>query len=127
MQATTSMAFLSDDYQNVKELQQNMPDEPMICSSDDYVIFRIMEFGVKIIPSVLFFILGMMRFLKIRDIGRGRVIYSVHFKIKFGISATMGAAYMLYVFICWGQQPTNKHSSWINRCSDDYFVVFYAL
>ena len=39
----------------------------------------------------------------------------------------MGLAYMLYVFICWGQKPNNKHSSWINRCDDDYFVVFYAL
>lgn len=86
-----------------------------------------MEFGVKIIPSVLFFILGTMRYLKIRDIGQGRVVYSIHFKVKLGISATMGAAYILYVFICWGQKPNNPHSSWINRCGDDYFVVFYAV
>lgn len=85
-----------------------------------------MEFGVKIIPSLLFFILGATRYWKIRDIGQGRVVYSIHFKIKFVISALMGAAYILYVFICWGQKPTAEHSSWINRCQDDYFVVFYA-
>ena len=40
-----------------------------ICDSSDYTVFRIMEFGVKILPSILFFILGTMRYLKIRDIG----------------------------------------------------------
>lgn len=43
--------------------------EPPICRSSDYTTFRIMEFGVKVIPSVLFFILGTLRYLKIRDIG----------------------------------------------------------
>ena len=43
--------------------------EPTICTSTDYTTFRIMEFGVKVIPSVLFFILGTLRYLKIRDIG----------------------------------------------------------
>ena len=43
--------------------------EPPICTSSDYTTFRIMEFGVKVIPSVLFFILGTLRYLKIRDIG----------------------------------------------------------
>lgn len=60
-----------------------------------------MEFGVKTVPSILFFILGTMRYLKIRDIGQGRVVYSLHFKFKFCISAAMGLAYLLYVFICW--------------------------
>ena len=86
-----------------------------------------MEFGVKIIPSLLFFILGTMRYLKIRDIGQGRVIYSLHFKVKLGISATMGTAYLLYVIVVWAQKPSNMHSSWVNRCGDDYFVVFYAI
>ncbi len=99
-----------------------------ICSSGDYTVFRVMEFGVKIIPSILFFILGSMRFLRIRDIGQGRVVrYSNFFKFKFSISAVMGAAYLIYVFICWGQKSTAEHSSWINRCEDDYFVVFYAV
>ena len=40
-----------------------------ICDSSDYTVFRIMEFGVKVLPSILFFILGSMRYLKIRDIG----------------------------------------------------------
>ena len=87
-----------------------------------------MEFGVKIVPSILFFILGTMRFLRIRDIGQGRVVrYSNFFKFKFSISAVMGAAYLIYIFICWGQSASAPHSSWINRCGDDYFVVFYAI
>ena len=40
-----------------------------ICDSRDYVVFRAMEFGVKIIPSLLFFVLGATRYFKIRDIG----------------------------------------------------------
>ena len=39
----------------------------------------------------------------------------------------MGVAYIIYVFICWGQKSTAEHSSWINRCNDDYFVIFYAI
>ena len=61
-----------------------------------------MEFGVKIIPSILFFVLGAMRYCRIRDIGQGRVIYSLHFKFKFAISAFMGFAFFIYVFVCWG-------------------------
>jgi len=68
-----------------------------------------------------------MRYCGIKDIGQGRVVYSLHFKFKFSISALMGTAYMIYVFICWGQPWTAEHSSWINQCGDDYFVVFYAL
>ena len=79
----------------------NDNSEPDICDSNDYVVFRVMEFGVKSLPSILFFILGTMRYLKIRDISQGRVSYSVHFKMKFSISAAMGVAYLLYVFICW--------------------------
>ena len=97
-----------------------------ICTSSDYVVFRAMEFGLKIIPSILFFILGSMRYCKIKDIGQGRVIYSLHFKFKFCISAIMGSAYIIYVFVCWAQTPDASHSSWINICEDDYFVVFYA-
>ena len=64
-----------------------------------------MEFGLKSIPSLLFFILGGMRYLKIRDIGQGRVVYSLHFKSKFVISGLMGSAYILYLFIVWFQGP----------------------
>ena len=99
------MALFLTDYYEVQELQEYV--EPDICFKSDYIVFRIMEFGVKVIPSVLFFILGTMRWLKIRDIGQGRVIYSLHFKIKFVISAIMGSAYLLYVFICWFQKPEN--------------------
>ena len=86
-----------------------------------------MEFGVKVIPSILFFILGAMRYLKIRDIGQGRVVYSLHFKSKFAISFTMGAAYWIYLVVCWAQSPTATHSNWINQCGDDYFVLFYGI
>lgn len=86
-----------------------------------------MEFGVKIIPSLLFFVLGTMRYLKIKDHGQGRVIYSLHFKFKFCISAFMGIAYIIYIFVCWAQPEDAAHSSWINQCGDDYFVVFYAI
>lgn len=99
------MALFLTDYYEVQELQES--SKPPICFGTDYIVFRIMEFGVKVIPSVLFFILGTMRWLKIRDIGQGRVIYSLHFKIKFVISAIMGSAYLLYVFICWFQKPEN--------------------
>ena len=40
-----------------------------VCNSKEYTVFRVMEFGIKVIPSILFFILGSMRYFKIRDIG----------------------------------------------------------
>ena len=86
-----------------------------------------MEFGVKVVPSILFFVLGGMRYLGIRDIGQGRVVYSLHFKTKFCISAFMGVAYMLYLIIVWAQPDSAEHSSWINQCGDDFYVVFYAI
>ena len=49
--------------------QLDTGSDPEICDSSDYVLFRAMEFGVKIIPSLLFFVLGAMRYFKIRDIG----------------------------------------------------------
>lgn len=61
-----------------------------------------MEFGIKSLPSMIFFVLGGMRYWRIRDIGQGRVIYSLHFKFKFIISGLMGFAYILYLFIVWG-------------------------
>jgi len=101
--------------------------ENAICSTKDYVVYRVLEFGVKIIPSLLFFILGGIRYSKIRDIGQGRVVYSLHFKLKFVISALMGAAYILYLIITWAQVPTADLSSWVNKCNDDYLVVFYGI
>ena len=86
-----------------------------------------MEFGVKMIPALLFFVLGTKRYCNIKDIGQGRVVYSLHFKFKFCISAIMGAAFFIYLIVCWAQPPSASHSSWINICGDDYFVVFYAI
>ena len=106
LQDTTGSDF-NDIYGFLEPLANQEPtqfDEPngdMICDSNDYKVFRGMEFGLKIVPSLLFFVLGTMRYLKIRDIGQGRVVYSLHFKFKFSISAIMGAAYMIYVFVCW--------------------------
>ena len=124
------MEFLLDQ----TELQDVVVDPQVLHDSKncdiknkDYTIFRAMEFGVKVIPSLLFFVLGGMRYLKIRDIGQGRVVYSLHFKTKFSISFFMGAAYFLYLIIVWAQPPTATHSSWINQCGDDFYVVFYAI
>ena len=86
-----------------------------------------MEFGVKIIPSIVFFVLGAWRYFGIRDIGQGRVVYSKHFKFKFSISAAMGSALILYSVITWGQHSDAVHSSWVNQCSDDYFILFYVI
>ena len=108
-----SAGFLQDSIYDFLEPLSNQQEptygaeyDAEICSSKDYKVFRAMEFGLKIVPSLLFFILGTMRYVKIKDIGQGRVVYSLHFKFKFCISAFMGAAYIVYVFVCWGQPPT---------------------
>ena len=69
-----SLAF--DHQDDVVPFPSEVPTDPSeytsgsdICHSKDYVVFRSMEFGVKVIPSILFFVLGTMRYLKIRDIG----------------------------------------------------------
>ena len=58
-----------------------------------------MEFGVKILPSLIFFVTGSYRYYKIKDIGEGRVHYSRHFKTKCAISLIMTAAYLVYILI----------------------------
>ena len=97
---------MSDFFASINQQLEQQPygETPTaaICDTKDYVTFRAMEFGVKIIPSILFFVLGSMRYCRIRDIGQGRVVYSLHFKFKFSISALMGSAYLIYVFVCWG-------------------------
>jgi len=121
------LSFLSDVVEQAMASQTLQSTEDPICTTKDYLVFRVMEFGVKSVPSILFFIFGTMRYLKIRDIGQGRVVYSLHFKFKVSISAAMGIAYLIYMFVCWAQPWTASHSSWINRCNDDYFVLFYGI
>lgn len=111
----------------MREASELLYAKPDACSSEDYRVFKGMEFGLKAFPSVLFFVLGSIRYFSIRDIGVGRVNYSRHFKLKFAISATMGAAFLAYVFVVWATPASNPNSSWINQCDEDYFVVFFAL
>ena len=75
--------------------------EPSFCNSKKYVLYRVMEFCFKIIPSILFFVLGGIRYSKIRDIGQGRVVYSLHFKFKFLISALISLSFFLWLIITW--------------------------
>ena len=97
------------------------------CSSNEYFKFKIMEFGFKTIPSAIFFITGSIRYLKIRDIGQVRVVFSRHFKTKFYISLIMAIAYVIYTLTLWATPPSVVHSGWINRCDEDYYSVFYAI
>jgi len=75
--------------------------EPTFCNQKGYVVYRVMEFGFKIIPSLLFFVLGGIRYSKIRDIGQGRVVYSLHFKFKFLISALISLSFFVWLIITW--------------------------
>jgi len=86
-----------------------------------------MEFCFKMIPSLLFFVLGGIRYSKIRDIGQGRVVYSFHFKFKFAISALLALSYFLWLIITWAQPMKVTKSSWVNQCDDDYLVLFYGI
>ena len=131
-----SFSNYSDEEAFKKQLQLALEKEIELASGDsneefcdggDYIKFKVMEFGVKILPTVIFFITGTYRYMKIRDIAQARVIFSKHFKAKFLISATMAVAYMLYAIVLWLIPPEMKHSGWVNRCHEDVYSIFYAL
>ena len=85
-----------------------------------------LEFGGKSIPALTFFILGTYRFYGIRDYGQGQYKYSRHFKAKLGISIAMFVADILYMVLIFIFPADMKHSSWINRCDQDWFGLFYG-
>lgn len=60
------------------------------CNTSDQTKFFILEFGLKTIPPLLFFILGTIRYYTIKDYGHGMTKYSNFFKAKVGISLMMG-------------------------------------
>ena len=88
--------------------------------------FRVMEFGVKSVPALIFFILGTYRFLAIKDIGVGRTTFSTHFKAKLIVSALMAVADFIYIIIVLALPARVEHSSWINQCEQDFYTVVYA-
>ena len=98
-------------------LASSAADDADFCGSVEYTKFKWLEFGVKIVPSLIFFVTGTCRYLRIRDIGEGRVHYSKHFKTKFGISCAMCVAYLLYVAVVLVLPSTVVHSGWVNRCA----------
>ena len=96
--------------------RQNEPEMNEFCKSDDYMKFRVMEFGVKSIPALIFFILGVYRWTSIRDIGVGNTTFSTHFKAKMIISMLQAVADFIYIIIVLALPASVKHSSWINQC-----------
>jgi len=52
--------------------------------------FLALEFGLKTIPPLLFFITGTVRYFQVRDYGVGHTNYSCFFKSKVIISLSMG-------------------------------------
>ena len=91
----------SEDYgHGFNEMPQNFKfNETEFCHGDDYMKFRVMEFGVKSIPAVIFFICGTYRLLTIKDIGVGNTTLSTFFKAKLGISACMAITDLIYIMI----------------------------
>ena len=89
-------------------------NETQFCAGPDYMKFRVMEFGVKSVPALIFFILGTYRFMAIKDIGVGNTTFSTHFKAKLIISALMAVADFIYIIIVLALPASVEHSSWIN-------------
>ena len=72
-----------------------------------------MEFGLKSIPSFLFFILGTVRYIETINMGVSAYKYSRHFQTKCAISTTMGLANSIYIIVCFAVS-SNTLESWIN-------------
>ena len=89
-------------------------NEEEFCAGPDYMKFRVMEFGVKSVPALIFFILGTFRLLRIKDIGVGNTMFSTHFKAKLGISLSMAVLDFIYIMIVLVLPAKVEHSSWIN-------------
>ena len=114
------------DFLEPKKNQFEAWNETEFCSGPDYLKFRVMEFGVKSVPALLFFILGTWRWMQIRDIGVGNTTYSTHFKAKLVISMLMAVADFIYIIIVLAMPASVEHSSWINQCGQDVYTVVYA-
>ena len=100
---------------NFNEVPQTYKfNETAFCHSDDYTKFRVMEFGIKSIPAVIFFICGTYRLLTIKDIGVGNTTFTTFFKAKLGISLCMAIADLIYIMIVLVLPARVEHSSWIN-------------
>ena len=96
------------------------------CATKEYKVFMWMEFGLKSIPSILFFILGTARYIETINMGVSAYKFSRHFQTKCAISIMMGVANTLYIIICYSVKPSTLQS-WINKCNDDNFSLFYGL
>jgi hypothetical protein len=92
----------------------------------EYTRFLLMEFGAKSLSPLIFFILGSYRYCMIKDYGMGQCKYSRFFKAKLAISVIMGLSDLLYPIVIFALPSTIKDSTWINRCNQDYFGLFYV-
>ena len=59
------------------------------CSNNDKFKFIALEFGLKSMPPLLFYIMGTVRYFSVRDYGVGHANYSCFFKAKVAISISM--------------------------------------
>lgn len=60
-----------------------------------------MEFGLKSMPSVLFFILATVRYFEIKDYAINAYKFSIFFLTKVAICITVGTAYLVYIIVCY--------------------------
>lgn len=99
----------------------------IVCGSKQYAAFLGLEFGAKTIPAVLFFILGMIRFCKIKDYGQGRTRYSVFFKSKCIICLSLTILNFFSIFLVFVMPDSLDNGIWVSKCGQEYWTFFYAL
>lgn len=86
-----------------------------------------LEFGVKTLPVVVFLVAATVRFLQIRHIARGKVLYSNILKAKVVLSFLMGLLVFINLPANYIQNPDNGNSTWVSQCGLDGWSWFYAL
>jgi hypothetical protein len=88
--------------------------------------FIIIEFGVKTLPPLLFFILGTLRYFTIKDYAVGHCKYSNFFKAKVGISLLVGIFDIVQTIMTVITQPNSPHASIISACDLKWLASFYV-
>ena len=86
-----------------------------------------LEFGVKTLPVIIFLIAASVRFLQIRHIAKGKVVYSNILKAKVALSFLMGLLILMQLPANYISDPSNSNSTWVSQCDMDGWSWFYAL
>ncbi len=83
-----------------------------------------LQFGLKMLPAIVFFFTGGYRYLNIKHTARSQVRYSNNLKAKVVLSSIIAFASLAYIPIILAQPKDATNTSLINYCNVEAFCLF---